>query len=482
MAANWELQLLVSVLKGKEPSKLFAKMVNKGITNEKFAHMEAGMLWHFMNAYHKRTNNFGKMPSIETVMERHPNLDLPEPVEDFDDLCDKVLNNYLLREANKLYDTFQANLRASTPAQAITELYGGLGTLQERTLLSKDVSFNLVAAHEFMEARDKKEAGELGQIGMPWPWPKMNEATQAIMPGDYIMIWALPKSMKTWIGLYIATHLFKTGRRVLIYSKEMMWPALRNRIGAILAELDYTKVKDMSMSDLEFTRLLEAVCARAGAGELNFTTADRADGSPGGPEEIRRKIDLYQPDFVLLDSSYMLELPSNGGGVNPYDWKQLSVINRELKQIAKTTGIPILSILQENERAAIKYNKMSRGTASLAMNTGAVMDCDVGIRLVYHKDKREISLHLAAARETLCPGFTIYANAAENFKYAHDDLHGIEVTAGGAKDEGRPLPASAPTDGPAESPIMKRVRGARKATDEIPDEDYQDEIDEDLEE
>jgi replicative DNA helicase len=254
----------------------------------------------------------------------------------------------------------------------------------------------------------------------------MNAATQGIQDGDYIMVWAMPKSMKTWFGLVITAHLFESGRRVLIYSKEMTWASIRRRVACILAKVNYGKLKEGILNEAEertYFEKLETITDPNFPGDLWFTPADRLDGSPGGPNEIRRKIESYRPHFVMLDSSYMLELP--GSSSNALDWKQLSLVNRQLKQIAKQTGIPILSILQENERSAYKYSK-SRGTASLAMNTGAVMDCDVGIRLVRHRVKNEISIHLAAARETTSEGFTINALAAENFEYAHDTLHRFE--------------------------------------------------------
>ena len=121
---------------------------------------------------------------------------------------------------------------------------------------------------------------------------------------------------------------------------------------------------------------------------------------------------------------------------NAYDWKAMSLVNRQLKQIAKTTGVPMLAILQENERAAYKY-KGTRGTASLAMNTSAVQDCDLTIRIVYNREKEEISLHLPASRETKDDGFTIHACACENFGYAHDKLW--EVGDGAEEEDPAPV-------------------------------------------
>ena len=160
-------------------------------------------------------------------------------------------------------------------------------------------------------------------------------------------------------------------------------------------------------------------------GEIFFTQADRLDGGPGGPAEIRQKIDVYHPEFVMLDSSYMLELPgSSNSSSNALDWKNLGAITRELKQICKSTKIGMMAIMQENETQALK-NKGSRGTSSLAMNKGAVADCDVGLRLVINQKTSELSIHYAVIREAKGKGFTIHAQACENFEFSGTHMHNI---------------------------------------------------------
>jgi len=423
--ANWELQLISSIIRADNPPKAWESVLKEGVHFRTLGSMEAKSLFSTIDAHYRRPNNFGHVPSEQTLSEQFPSLDLPRALENIQDLCEKIKGSYLKRECEKAVGAWQEET-AQDPFGALTTLYDAVGSLQEKTTNSKDVVFSKVALEETIE--ELRRTGDTqGLTGMPWPWTRLNAATQGIQPGDFIMVWALPKSMKTWFGLVIAAKLFSSGRRVLIYSKEMTWPQMRRRITAINAGINYTRLKSASLSVAEQTHLLQSVeetCAPDFPGELIFTDCDRADGSPGGPSEIRRKMDIYRPHFVLLDSSYMLELPGVNTSANALDWKVLSAINRQIKQIAKTTSIPILAILQENERSAYKYSK-SRGTASLAMNTGAVMDCDVGIRLVYHKRKQEISIHLAAARETTDEGFTIHALAAENFGYAHDNLYSI---------------------------------------------------------
>ena len=178
------------------------------------------------------------------------------------------------------------------------------------------------------------------------------------------------------------------------------------------------------------------------------------DGGPGGPADIRRKIDLYKPHFVMLDSSYMLEMPDSKGSA--LDWRNLATVTRAIKQVCKTTGVATLAILQENERAAHKYAK-SRGTASMAFNTMAGADCDLGFKLVLNAKTQELSLHYAIMREARGNGFTFNAKPFDNFEYSGD--HMWEV----GDDQEEP-----PTKAEAAKAEKEKLSAERKYTPALP--------------
>jgi hypothetical protein len=419
MSANWGLQLIASVIRDPESPSMYDQAKELGVRTDMFGGAEARAVWSGIEFHYNRPEIFGHVPSEALLKEKYTSLDLPDPQENFEDLCRLVKTRYLRRRTDSAIESYTSDAGAN-PEVALADLFSALGAIQEQGLGNTDKNFKELALRETLDELSALEATS-GLMGMPFPWQRLNVATGGISPGDFIIAYALPKSMKTWIGLLIATNLAITGRKVLIYSKEMMWDTLRRRIACLVSKVNYGKYRKNELTQAEKHKVLEALdwFETRCEGEIVFTTADRADGSPGGPAEIRRKVEMYSPHFVLLDSAYMLELPNNSG--NAYDWKAMSMVNRQIKQVAKSTGIPILAILQENERAAYKY-KGTRGTASLAMNTSAIMDCDLTIRIVYNREKEELSLHLPASRETKDEGFTIHACACENFGYAHDKL------------------------------------------------------------
>jgi hypothetical protein len=463
VAANWELQLISAVVKGDEPKKLYDDAQKYGVRYETLASEEAKNIWAKIDAHVSRPENPGYIPSLDTLKELIPTLDLPTPQENFFDICEKVRHAYLRRRTDQYVQNYMLMVREN-PANAVAKLHRDLTILQEQFAVSTDMNFKESALKEIIAELDSGTMNS-GITGMPWPWERLNLDTQGIQYGDFIMVWALPKSMKTWLGLVVSAHLFKQGYRVMIYSKEMTWKVVRNRIACILTGVNYNDFKRNQLSPEQQHEMfleIERLSSAAHSGQMHFTQADRMDGSVGGPEEIRRKVEVYNPDFVMLDSSYMLEMPNAQG--NALDWKNLSAVTRALKQISKssiraTGGVAIMAIFQENEQQAIKF-KNTRGTASLAMNKGAVADCDIGLRLIINKKRKELSIHYAVARECEGEGFTINAIPCVNFEYCGDHLWQVgddyseEAETKAGKTAAKPVPKiQAPPPVPVKAPV-----------------------------
>jgi hypothetical protein len=462
--ANWELELLAGILVSEDPSEAFKQVLSDGVTQSVLYGMESRSVWAHVHAHYTRPHRYGFVPSLDAILESFPTLDLPTPSENLLDLCLRVKQAHTRRQTELLIDQYRED-ESDDPIAAAASLYSSLGCMQALQTNSRDVSFRQQAYDDIlMDLRSIAEND--GVTGLPYPWDIMNQHTGGIQPGDMLLFWAVPKSRKTWVGLVIAAHLFLLGYRVLVYSKEMMWKQIRQRLACIIGKVSYDRFKKNLLTRAELHRMLTAMALLKSdnqefSGELIFTDCDRPDGSIGGPSEVRQKIDMYEPKFVLLDSAYLLQIQ---GVVDAMDWKAIGATTRNLKQVAKSTGVPTACIMQENEKAAAKYK--GRGTASIAMFTGIAADCDVGIKLVCNDYLDEVSLHFAACRETNFPGFTIHANLAENFEFA-----GLHLHKGDDEDEGKskaaePAPAAAPPTTGATA-FTSRYTAVEEPTDEL---------------
>lgn len=425
MAANWELQLLASILTADDRAEAYRSVVAAGVGLKHFGGMDAKGVWSHIDTYYKRPRDPGRIPSQDAIQETFKNLDLPRPVEALTDLIGKVSGGHTMRAVERALDAYESEASIDDAVTALTSLLTELNQVQETNSSKNDVRWRDVALDEIREDLTNISNND-GVTGLPYPWPVMNEHTGGIQPGDFIVLWALPKSKKTWIGLYMAVHLFMLGYRVLIYSKEMSWKNIRRRVSCIISGVDYARFKRGELTESELARVMRAAEVTTSdlyRGELLFTDCDKPDGSIGGAAEIREKVDKYRADIVFADSTYMLQEP---GVKDAVDWKAIDAIIRALKQVAKTTLVPIIGIMQENEKAALKYKGKSRGTASIGMYSGMVAHLDVGIRIVNNERENKTSLIFAACREVQFPGFTINTKLCEDFSHdPHAPLYEI---------------------------------------------------------
>ena len=218
MAANWELQLVSSIIRSEDRSQRFLDATNQGITSTVLGNPEAKAVWSCLTLDYNRPDVYGQIPSEERVKEHFMNLELPNAQECFEDLCRMVKHRWQTRKTNSAWESYVAESK-SDPALALSKLTTLLVEIQEQQGAVGDISFSDVALSEIVDDMERLDQTE-GITGIPYPWPRLNEATGGMNFGDYILIYALPKSMKTWLGLFLAVHVAMTGRKVLVYSRD----------------------------------------------------------------------------------------------------------------------------------------------------------------------------------------------------------------------------------------------------------------------
>lgn len=423
MSINWETHLVAAIVDSEDPPAAYQRVVELGVKKETLGTPEGRLVWDFITKRYEVSNNYGTIPSRDLIAHALNGLELPKAKDDIVSISEIVLEQHIQRRMDDVLAKYESVKKKKGALAALTYLTGAAEEVQNQGGVngSKDVIWGTNVLDETLEEMDTIETTD-GLTGLPWPWAPMNKATGGIQPGDFLLFWGIPKSMKTWLGLVVAAYLFERGHKVLIYSAEMLWPKIRQRLACLLAKIDYGRYKSNELSEREKERLLTTLedLTERFSGNLVFTDLVRPDGTAGGVTDLRRKINLYNPDFILLDSSYMLDVP----GKDAMDWKALGAITRACKQVSKATLIPTLAIIQENEKNALKY-KGTRGTASIGQYAGVVQDCDLGVKVVKNQKLKQISLIFSAARDTTFAGFSVHAHACENFTVS--GMHLFEV-------------------------------------------------------
>ena len=275
------------------------------------------------------------------------------------------------------------------------------------------------AIPEFMEAYDKLADGG-GIVGLPCAWEPLNEAMGGLQPGTVTILYAPPKSAKTFMGLELgAVHPFEAGNaRVLVVTYEMPVRQIWRRILARLCRLDYGAVTKGKLSHDarhecfdHLTEMQEIQIARMheqlGTGYRDIRVVH---GRGQGVSYVRNEIDEFEPDIVLIDGLYLMG-NDRQGGKRDVDWKANTAVTQDLKVLATECNIPIVGTTQANRSGSKRkagadmddYNDIGFGM-------GAIMDADSVIRL--HKIKNaqnedRILVTMPAVRETEIDAFVL---------------------------------------------------------------------------
>jgi len=421
---SWAAQLLFHITKSHKPKdrkEAFRLVTSCGIKPEMIQGPERYALAHIIEYVDMSPHSSGSVPDVQTLREKYPNLVIPDQSSsNLEEVVRRIQEGHVRRKVTTHLNEYEINERHD-PMAALYKLQEKLENLILSNKDNHDRVFDESAVESVVEELQFRKKNQ-GVTGLPFPWKELSSATHGIQPEDLVIIYALPKSMKTWIAMLIVVKLAMLGYRTLIFSKEMSWDKVKFRIAAILTDSDYTSMMKGYLSDEEIADIKEILMAFVEHKKdlIMFTKAMRIDGSRGGPKELEKKAEDFGADVIFADSAYQLE-PS-GGESKDYH-RKLNMISTGLKECASSSKIPVIAVFQENERQAIKMAKKSRGTASVAGSTAIVQDADVMMRVVYNPFCDELSLHLPAARETKHKGITINAVPAVDFTYAGDHLH-----------------------------------------------------------
>jgi len=402
MSIDVEVALLTKIIETED----LRSVVRSKVTPSFFLDEDARDIFEYMaEVYQKR----GRIPSLSLLQNEYPDF---EPEESDDDILllidavkDKKLYADLQRTLSKVADETRGD-----PTEGLAALKKM--SVQLASIHSTGEDLDLTKCGDDLRAELEKLKNTEGTLGIPWPWEALNRATLGIHLGEFIAFYARPKSMKTWVMLYVAYWIWKqTGKSILFLTKEMTPEQIRRRWAAMACELEYSAFREGRLNEDEEIRFHDFLDQIEDEGEAPFIVSTVEEQGAPALTEIQAKIEDFQADMVFVDGLYFLaEDPS---------WKSFTVITRGLKQLAQQKKVAIIGTTQANRSA-----EKGRGALSeVAFGDSLAMDVDVLIRIIregQHRDNNELLMTLPALREAHGCTFTINALPAHDFTQKHE--------------------------------------------------------------
>lgn len=312
---------------------------------------EARQVFEFLRQHYNHPDTLKQLPSERLLRRRFPGLQLaPEEDTPLESLIKELKYSVLVKDLKSLGATISELSDDEDPEEALRIAKG--------LLLKTNYQFEGHGAVNVAQVADialqRYEDAKTGVAwGVPWPWEPLTYDTMGKKPGDLIYIYARAKNMKTWITSKSASDDFEVHKkRVIFWSREMDLNQMAMRFGAIWARVDYQLVEHGLLPPhkeivyKEVLRSLREHISRTPDEIRELRDADQADilflvgrDAPRSMEELRARIDEFEPDVVYLDSVHHME-PTKGGRGDSEKQRNLA---EEQKQLAIDTGLPVIA-------------------------------------------------------------------------------------------------------------------------------------------
>lgn len=426
MAEHEELNLIAKILDTGD----IKPVIDARVSPDQFKNEHAlGIFNRIMKDWRRWRGGKASVPTREVIEREFPTVDLPkEDRRDIKVVLDEFMNYSLIVGLEEMAD-FIIDWR-DNPEEVLEGLNGRLRKLMHLKRTSKDV----VLSTALKEVVDRYESNRDldGVKGIPYPWEVLNKVTQGMLPGEFILFYGRPKSMKTWVLLTLATFAYDyASRRVLVYTREMTPQQMMDRCVCLLIGAPYSAYKEGTLAEIKvpeggtmedrFYALVDSMesdeqtCAlETGFNKSLIITSDRDDPKGGGVQGLRQKVEDHKPDLICADALYLMR-NDRAGGKRSVKWDDQAAITQDLKDLALDVNKPLVGTTQAKRDSE---EKKGQSVANISFSDSYGMDCDLAVEIIKKKitdEINELALAITGAREINITGFAINGNAATNF-------------------------------------------------------------------
>jgi hypothetical protein len=292
--------------------------------------------WEFLSGFYR---NHGDSPPVEQFERLYPDFDIKfieAPVSFFvEELRKRRVHNLLtgsMKEAAPL-------LKNKDPIAALEIFKKSMLLAEIETRPARDVNLTENVDERLEEYHKLRDCG--GIVGIPSPWPILDEATRGFQDEESWLIVARSSIGKTWFTTILARFHWWLGYVPLVVSKEMAVMQIAMRFDALHGRLSHKRLRSGQLTHEEYQRYIKSLDEMRNVHPF-WVTGD--DGGTGGVSGLQAKIDRYKPHAVYVDGLYLMEDDRKGDN-RPM---RLGNVSWDLKQLARRNKIPIIATHQFN--------------------------------------------------------------------------------------------------------------------------------------
>lgn len=237
-------------------------------------------------------------------------------------------------------------------------------------------------AYRFSDIDKRIEQYELGENknkGIKMGIPEFDRLTLGIQPHEYISIVGWQGTGKSTLTQWIIFNAWMQDKTAMVISLEMEWAALMRKWDTMLTNFEYHALKahELEPADLELWR---TKAEKVRDKKCDIIVKD--DVRSCTPDFVFAEASRYQPDILAIDYVSLMETSRSAGNQM---WEKITYLTQSLKQVARTTGIPIIGVAQTNINSAEGGAKLD----NIAYSRSIGQDSDIVLGLKQDDDMKE---------------------------------------------------------------------------------------------
>ncbi len=367
----------------------------KGVTSKFFTIYEHQALFSLANKAVEKYNDILKEEMIQRI---NVNNELRQkliltftdirqltPEATFDFYVDELTKDYKEAQLKKILVKSIGHLENSKIKEAIEEITREITPL--RDLGEEDMREGTLAdstderLKRYQQTRDNPKSTQ----GILTGFPSIDRMTNGMHKGELFVILGGPKQGKSMLMINMAYNAWRDGKNILFISAELPKSQLEMRVDSLQSEIFHSKIKSGKMSIEDESRYKEILEAQKNSKAV-FYILD----VPGCPtslisSKVRELTSLCKFDIIVADYLKLLTPTDKGGSMT----EQVGNVALELRHIARTQDIPVLTAMQLT-REASKARKIT--LEHIGVSYAIIQHADVVISIrIQDTDEQDLS-------------------------------------------------------------------------------------------
>lgn len=330
-----ELQLLNAILNNRDASAL----IRFGLMDENQWLTHKSVYKYAM----KHLEEFGELPSINSVIENTDNFEVVDLGESVETLSKKLIERNVKNAQKQFFVETAQQFGEMSAVDIIEAMESKVQEFRNQSMSrgQNGIDWSNSGAERFAEFERRKKHDFSRRI--PFFFPELTEVLGEMNGGYYLAIQAFTGKGKTWLGLLEALTVNDSGLNCLFESGEMSKPEISFRLDTLKGKFSnralFTGSLDFHSEEAYRDYLGDFGKGTTKAPLVIKTQEDWAKGLTVA--QIEHDIQTHKPDVVIIDQFSLIRHITN-------DRDGKSNTSKRLKEMAGKYGIVICLLYQAN--------------------------------------------------------------------------------------------------------------------------------------